>query len=81
VISVNIYLNYFFAVSVSLILMKLSTNDVTLLVGTDKYHIQLCHHLRGDKSVLNKYDRYVVVYLAILSHDMIDMFYVSSHLQ
>jgi len=41
-------------------------------VGTDKYHIEVCHRLRVDKSVSNKYDRYVV-YLAILNHAMISV--------
>ena len=34
-------------------------------MGTDKYHIQVYHHLRVGKSALNEYDRYAV-YLAIL---------------
>jgi len=41
-------------------------------VGTDKYHIQVCHHLRGE-SASNEYDQYVV-YLIILNHDVTDMF-------
>ena len=28
-------------------------------MSTDKYHIQVCHHLRGDKSAPNEYDQYV----------------------
>jgi len=36
-------------------------------VGTDKYHIQVSHHLRVGKNALNEYDQYAV-YLAILNH-------------
>jgi len=42
--------------------------------------IQICHHLREDKTASNKYDQYVV-YLAILNYDVIDMFCICSHLQ
>ena len=46
---------------------------VSLLVGTDRYHIQVSHHLRVGKNALNEYDQYAI-YLAILYHDAIDMF-------
>jgi len=36
-------------------------------VGTDKYHIQVSHHLREGKNALNEYDQYAI-YLAILYH-------------
>jgi len=49
-------------------------------VGTDKYHIQVSHHLTGDNNASSEYDQYVV-YLAILNHGAIDMFSVCSHLQ
>jgi len=52
----------------------------SLLVGTDKYHIQVIHHLRVKKNALNEYDQYAI-YLAILYHAAIDMFSVCSHLQ
>jgi len=44
-------------------------------VGTDKYHIQVSHHLRVGKNALNEYDQYTI-YLAILYHGAIDMFSV-----
>jgi len=50
---------------------------VSRLVGTDKYHIQVSHHLRVGKNALNEYDQYVI-YLAILYHGVIDMFSVCS---
>ena len=34
-------------------------------MGTDKYHIQVSHHLRVGKNALNEYDQYAI-YLAIL---------------
>ena len=37
-------------------------------MGTDKYHIQVSHHLRVGKNALNEYDQYAI-YLAIL-YDM-----------
>ena len=56
-------------------------------MGTDKYHIQVSHHLRVEKNALNEYDQYAV-YLAILNHSVIDMFSMealtfprSAHLQ
>jgi len=52
----------------------------SLLVGTDKYHIQVSYHMRVGKNALNEYDQYAV-YLAILNHGAIDMFSVCSHLQ
>jgi len=36
-----------------------------MLVGTDKYHIQVSHHLRVGKNALNEYDQYAI-YLAII---------------
>jgi len=42
-------------------------------MGTDKYHIQVCHHMRVGKSALNQYDQYAV-YLAILNHGAIYVF-------
>ena len=48
-------------------------------MGTDKYHIQVSHHLRVGKNALNEYDQYAI-YLAILYHDAIDMFSVYSNL-
>jgi len=53
----------------------------SLLVGTDKYHIQVSHHhLIVGKSALNEYDQYAA-YLAILNHGEIDIiFSVCSHL-
>jgi len=42
-------------------------------MGTDKYHIQVSHHLRVEKNALNEYDQYAI-YLAILYHDTIDVF-------
>ena len=44
-------------------------------MGTDKYHIQVSHHLRVEKNELNEYDQHAV-YLAILNHGAIDMFSV-----
>jgi len=44
-------------------------------VGTDKYHIQVSHHLRVGKNALNEYGQYAI-YLAILNHGAIDMFSV-----
>ena len=44
-------------------------------MGTDKYHIQVSHHLRVGKNALNEYDQYAI-YLAILYHGAIDMFSV-----
>jgi len=41
-------------------------------VGTDKYHIQVSHHLRVGKNALNEYDQYAI-YLAILYHGAIDI--------
>jgi len=49
-------------------------------VGSDKYHIQVSHHLRVGKNALNEYDQYAI-YLAILYHGAIDMFSVCSNLQ
>jgi len=48
--------------------------------GTEKYHIQMSHHLKAGKNVLNEYDQYAV-YLAILNHGVVDMFSVCSNLQ
>jgi len=56
------------------------TSLFSLLVGTDKYHIQVSHHLKVGKNALNEYDQYAI-YLAILKHGAIDMFSVYSHLQ
>jgi len=42
-------------------------------MGTDKYHIQVNHHLRVGKNALNEYDQYAI-YLAILYHGTIDVF-------
>ena len=47
----------------------------SLLVGTDKYHIQVSHYLRVGKNALNEYDQYAV-YLATLNHGAIDMFFL-----
>ena len=41
-------------------------------MGTDKYHIQVSHHLRVGKNALNEYDQYAI-YLAILYHGAIDI--------
>ena len=41
-------------------------------MGTDKYHIQVSHHLRVGKNALNEYDQYAI-YLAILYHGAIRM--------
>ena len=41
-------------------------------MGTDKYHIQVNHHLRVGKNALDEYDQYAI-YLAILYHGAIDM--------
>ena len=35
-------------------------------VGTDKYHIQVSHHLRVEKNALNEYDQYAVYLLTYL---------------
>ena len=42
-------------------------------MGTDKYYIQVYHHLRVGKNALDEYDQYAI-YLAILYHGAIDMF-------
>ena len=48
-------------------------------MGTDKYHIQVSHHLRVGKNALNEYDQYAI-YLAIdcVYHATIDRFSVCS---
>ena len=46
------------------------TSLFSLLVGTDKYHIQVSHHLKVGKNALNEYDQYAI-YLAILYHSAI----------
>ena len=45
-------------------------------VGTDKYHIKVCHHLRVGKSRLNT----IHSLFSNNNHAMIDMFSVCSHL-
>ena len=57
-----------------------STRICFTVSGTDKYHIQVSHHMRVGKNALNEYDQYAI-YLAMLHHGAIDMFYVCSHLQ
>ena len=45
-------------------IFKINTLDQnecpSLLVGTDKYHIQVSHHLTVGKNALNEYDQYAV---------------------
>ena len=43
----------------------------SLLVGTDKYHIQVSHHVTVGKNALNEYDQYAI-YSAILNHGASD---------
>ena len=51
-------------------------------MGTDKYHIQVLHHLRIGKSALkNEYYQYAVYLAILMSLCAIDMFSVCSHLQ
>jgi len=48
-----VFISYIFKINIQ-------PECASLLVGTDKYHIQVSHYLRVGKNALNEYDPYAI---------------------